>query len=157
MGAIEREVALLYVRLGSDGRHALGRERTKIDVAMCPAASAEFASTVLGFRTGGCEEVEFLDVPIDYPETLRASMTDEEIESRLRLAGRCVKSACPHWIGSCALGHIVAEVGVNIPAKQACIISHQCRWHVENGDSSCGPCSGILNITMKEAICGEVS
>jgi|LauGreDrversion4_2_1035121.scaffolds.fasta_scaffold119681_4 hypothetical protein len=157
MGAIERDVALLYVRLGSDGRRKLGCERTKIDVAMCPAASAEFASIVLGFRIGGCEEVEFLDVPIDYPETLRASMTDEEIESRLRLAGRCVKGACPHWMGSCALGHIVAEVGVNMPTRQQCTISKTCRWYLENGSSACGPCSGILNINMKEALRGEVS
>ncbi len=157
MGAIEREVALLYVRLGSDGRHALGRERTKIDVAMCPAASAEFASTVLGFRTVGCETVKFLDAPIDYPDTLRASMTDEEIESRMRMAGRCVKGACPHWMGSCALGHVVAEVGVNIPTKQQCTISRNCRWYLENGSSACGPCSGILNISMKEATDGYLS
>jgi len=157
MGEIEREVALVYVRLGSDGRRKLGHERTKIDRAMCPAASAEFASTVLGFRTVGCETVKFLDAPIEYPDTLRASMTDEEIEARMRMAGRCVKGACPHWMGSCALGHVVAEVGVNVPTKQQCTICTDCRWYLENGSSACGPCSGILNISMEEVICGEVS
>jgi hypothetical protein len=157
MGEIEREVALLYERFGPDGRRELGREKTKIDVATCPAASAEFASTVLGFRTEGRKTVTFLETSIDFPDTLRASMTDEEIEARIRMAGRCVKGACPHWIGSCALGHVVAEVGVNIPTKQQCTISKDCRWYLENGSSACGPCSGILNISMKEAICGEVS
>ncbi len=157
MGAIERDVALLYVRLGSDGRRKLGCERTKIDVAMCPAASAEFASTVLGFRTQGSETITFLDEPVEFPSTLRTSMSDVEIETRMRSAGRCVKSACPHWLGSCALGHVVTEVGVNMPTKQQCAISKTCRWYLENGSSVCGPCSGILNINMKEAICGEVS
>jgi hypothetical protein len=157
MGGIEREVALLYERLGSGGRRTLGRERAKIDVAMCPAASAEFASTVLGFRTQGSEKITFLDEPVEFPLTLRTSMSDVEIEARMRMAGRCVKGACPHWMGSCALGHVVAEVGVNIHAKQQCTISKDCRWYLENGSSACGPCSGILNNSMKEAICGEVS
>lgn len=157
MGAIERDVALLYVRLGSEGRRELGRTLTKIDSAMCPAASAEFASTVLGFRTYGCETVRFLGAPIDFPESLRASMTDEEIESRMRMAGRCVKGMCPHWIGSCALGHVVAEVGVEIQAREQCTISKRCRWFLENGPAACGPCREILNISMEEATNGYVS
>lgn len=152
MSSIEKIVADTYpeVRARRIQKVVNGISSTVL-TADCPAASAEFAYGVIGFRQPDEERVTFFEQTVEFPRVLRISSTDAEIESRLRLVGRCVQSRCPHWMGSCVLGHAVAATReVETTHNPRCSIFDTCRWRRENGTQVCAPCAGILNVLMKE-------
>lgn len=156
MSAVESEVALSYVRrrnLSSPTNGVAGQ----VPHADCPAASATLARSIIGTRRAGSETVDFFPQPVGFPRVLRELKDDALIERELRMVGPCVKTACPHWFGSCVLGHAVADVGGGQDAGEGCSIAPRCRWRLENGPTVCGPCAGILNVEMKEFINGAVS
>lgn len=156
MSSVERKVALMYVRCRSSS--SLSRTLPGlVKDADCPAASAALAQSVIGVRRAGSENVDFLPQPVGFPRVLRELRDDESIEGELRMVGRCVRSACPHWDGSCVLGHAVAAVAGEQDAGGGCSIAARCRWRIENGPTVCGPCAGILNVQMKEFINGAMS
>ena len=149
MSLVEQEVSSVYLNVRKK-RSALRRDpEAIIHSADCPAASTMMAATVIGWREGGVESVNFLEKPIGFPEVLREFMSDLEIESSLRLAGKCVKQACPHWANSCMLGHAVASVANSEVMIPTCSISDTCRWKRENRETVCVPCRGIMNIPME--------
>lgn len=149
MRLIEQEVSTVYVNVR---KVQSARRRGPLEIiqrADCPAASTMMASAVIGWREVGVESVNFLEIPIGFPDVLREFMTDPEIESSLRLVGKCVKHACQHWADSCMLGHAVASVAPSDVTIPMCSISDTCRWKRENSESVCVPCRGILNIPME--------
>jgi hypothetical protein len=148
MRLIEHEVSNVYVYVRKV-RTALRRDpEAIIQRADCPAASTMMASAVIGWREDGFESVNFLEKSIGFPHVLREFMTDLEIESSLRLVGKCVKNSCPHWADSCILGHAVASIAPSDGTIPMCSISDTCRWKRENGETVCIPCRGILNNPM---------
>lgn len=151
VSSIESSVANLYqaVRVRTSGQPR--SSSSVIQTADCPAASAEFAEGVIGFRPSVGENLVFFEQRIEFPTVLRLTKTDVEIESRLRLVGRCVKHGCPHWMGSCVLGHTVAAMAeTEMGSGPACSILDTCRWRRENGTQVCKPCGGILNVVVEE-------
>lgn len=148
---IEMVVARLYPTVMVEVKRYGRPKSTTIIKADCPAASAEFANGVIGFRQPDEECVTFFEQTVEFPRVLRMSSTDAEIESRLRLVGRCVQSRCPHWMGSCVLGHAVAATPqIEITRNPRCSIFDTCRWRRENGTQVCAPCAGILNVLMEK-------
>lgn len=156
MSSVEREVALIYVQRRSNSSLSRNVSGQAMD-ADCPAASAELARFVIGVRRAGSETVDFLPRSVGFPRVLRELKDNASIERELRMVGPCVKTACPHWFGSCVLGHAVADVASSHDVGAGCSIAARCRWRLENGPEVCGPCAGILNVEMKEFINGAVS
>ena len=158
MSSVEKIVSHLYpfVRSGVLSASASSSDDKPRQVLKCPAASAEHADVVIGYRSTETETVLFFDENIGFPQVLRETKGDEALESSLRLAGNCMKTPCPHWVGSCALGHTVALVNIKKSVTSTCSIIEDCRWRKENGPKVCGPCKDILNIPMKEALHGTM-
>lgn len=156
MTSVEHRVAISYrevresLSLDSGGIE----NRQKLFSSVCPSSSAEYATGVLGYRSPGSQTVIFLPVAMPFAKVLREIAEDVEIESRIRMVGACVQAACPHWYGKCALGHAVAKVADVTEKASECSIGYTCRWRKENGVKVCGPCRGVLNIPMKEAVNG---
>jgi hypothetical protein len=148
VNTIENSVSRVY--LDTRRRHLLERftNMSVIERKQCPSASAEFATHVIGHRKPNSDEVDFLPYPVEMPRVLRDLYSDEEIEFRFRMTGPCVRNLCSHWIGSCSLGHAVADVSIDDKSDSSCSISLVCRWAAENKSEVCRSCKSILNISM---------
>ena len=149
MNTVEVSVSRVYLHTRRQDSLRSTQSAPLSQKKQCPAASSEFASHVIGYRQPDSDEVSFFSQPVEIPRVLRDIYSDEEIESRFRMTGPCVKSLCPHWIDSCSLGHAVADVALEPNLQTPCSISADCRWFAENGSEVCGSCKNILNISME--------
>ena len=109
---------------------------------MCPSASKENATYILGFIDEN--DVELLEAPIAFPQVLKHVLDESDLQS-LKLIGLCIESMCVHWNNGCRLGKAVA-ISTKSTYSETCKYRSKCRWFIENGDAVCGHCMQMTNI-----------
>jgi|GEM_PF-3099991 len=151
--AVETQVMERVVRWIDAGEPSIAGLSTAPGATLrCPSASQRHGDKVLAVFDDAARKLQFLSELIDIPEVLRAVSDLDDFYTNNRLVSWCLTSGCVYWQGACVLGHIVSQVPVAVrPTATECSVTKTCRWHRENGEQVCAPCSGLrtLPITIR--------
>lgn len=146
LSPVEQEVVSLYETLRQSVAPVADSVQSPAHGRLdCPSVPLLRGGTAIAVRGSSSENFEFLGetFPVS-PESLSESLA-ASVQTRLRLAGPCIRSACESWtLSGCRLGRAVASVNRSRSETQAsCTIRDTCRWIAENGESVCHTCPSL--------------
>jgi hypothetical protein len=120
---------------------------------LCPSAQPQMeGAAIFGVVTKGESgpRVAYLNAKVSATDPRFASVPEGLENSVLRVAARCVESACVHFnSGRCGLAsRVAAELDTVVDRLPACAIRRNCRWYAQEGASACMRCPQVVTSPM---------